>query len=359
MKMWPWRRRDPETRAANSYGDVVISQMLAGAEGVTCDPAATGAVEACSGLWADALAAAAVNPEARARGVTPGYLAQVGRALVRRGEHLAVISVAGDPLRVRLLPAAAWDVDGRSPDPSTWTYRVTLAAPSISEARTYPAAAVVHAKWNTDPNRPWCGISPLASATATAALASKLETVLGQEAGGPVGSFLPVPADGGDGGEDDPLAPLKSDIAKAKGHPVVVETTAAGWGEGRGSAPQRDFRPSRFGADPPVALVNLREQAQPAIWQACGVPAALLTDSDGTAQREAWRRFVMGRVEPLAARIAGELADKLDVDVAFNFADVWAHDLVGRAGAYKRLVDAGMPPDHAARIAGVSVEARP
>ena len=67
----------------------------------------------------------------------------------------------------------------------------------------------------------------------------------------------------------------------------------------------------------------------------------------------------MGRVEPLASRIAAELSDKLDVPVAFDLAAVWAHDLAGRAGAYKRLVDAGMPPDHAARIAGVSVESRP
>ena len=52
---------------------------------------------------------------------------------------------------------------------------------------------------------------------------------------GPSPNCLPVPQDGGDGGEDtDPLAPLKSDIAAAKGNALLVETTSGGWQRGQG-----------------------------------------------------------------------------------------------------------------------------
>ena len=67
----------------------------------------------------------------------------------------------------------------------------------------------------------------------TARLMSNAERSLADEAGGPVAQLLPIPQDGGDGVEDtDPLAGLKSDIAKAKGNALLVETTAGGWQEG-------------------------------------------------------------------------------------------------------------------------------
>ena len=53
-----------------------------------------------------------------------------------------------------------------------------------------------------------------------------LEQRLGEESGAPSALLLPIPADGGDGKEGDPLANLKTDIAKAKGRPVVLKTTA-------------------------------------------------------------------------------------------------------------------------------------
>ena len=82
--------------------------------------------------------------------------------------------------------------------------------------------------------------------------AANLETRLGEEAGSSsVGYLLPVPADGGDGSDSDPLAGLKADIANLRGRHALVETTAAGWGEGRTAAPQSDYKPQRVGAHPP------------------------------------------------------------------------------------------------------------
>ena len=122
-----------------------------------------------------------------------------------------------------------------------------------------PSAAVVHARYSIDPSRPWLGISPLGWSRATANLAAGLEQRLGEEAGGPVGHVLPVPqgpepeSDEGDADEDDsdPLGPLRADLANAKGSTVLTETSAAGWGEGRERAPQRDFVPARIIAGAP------------------------------------------------------------------------------------------------------------
>ena len=147
-----------------------------------------------------------------------------------------------------------------------------------------------------------------------------IEQRLGEESGAPSAIVLPLPADGGDGGEGDPLAKLKSDIAKAKGRPVVVKTTSGGFGEGPGSAPQRDWQQSRIGADPPEALIDLRRESILSVMSACQVPISLITDADGTSQRDAWRRFVMGAVEPLSRRMAEEFGRKLELpSINFRF----------------------------------------
>ena len=78
------------------------------------------------------------------------------------------------------------------------------------------------------------------SASATGTLMGALEQRLGEESAAPSALLLPIPADGGDGGEGDPLANLKTDIAKAKGRPVLLKTTSGGFAEGPGSAPQKD-----------------------------------------------------------------------------------------------------------------------
>ena len=95
----------------------------------------------------------------------------------------------------------------------------------------------------------------------TGTLAANLEQRLGEEAGGAVGHLLPIPQDGGDGSTDDPNAQLKLDLAAGRGRTLLVETTSAGHGEGRMSAPQQDWVSSRFGADPPLSLGSLRGDA--------------------------------------------------------------------------------------------------
>ena len=251
------------------------------------EPGAIAALETSAGLWSRGFASAELSPSIAA--VTPSVLACVGRELVRRGESLWAVDVRGGQLT--LTPAGSWDVAGGA-DPKTWFYRLDLFGPSGNKTRIYPAASVLHFKYATDPERPWHGISPLGYARLSGKLAANLELRLGEEASAPTGSLLPVPADGGSGGDDDPLASLKADLGGLQGSVALIETTSAAWGEGRGAAPQSDWKPQRMGANPPATLAELRGAAAMDVLAACGVPPGLASDkAEGSGQREAWRRF--------------------------------------------------------------------
>ncbi len=146
---------------------------------------------------------------------------------------------------------------------------------------------------------------------------------------------------------------LRKDLAAAKERTILAETTAAGGGEGRMAAPQTDWKPQRFGASPPATLPSLRTEAGLSVLSACGVPVSLVTDADGTSQREAWRRFVMGSVEPLLGIVGEEVEAKLETRVTFDLSRLWAHDLAGRAASFKAMVTAGMEIERAAAAVGL------
>ena len=351
---FPWSKREPERREALPFTDAVVAALTAQAAGtVAGDPSAIAALETAAGLWARAFASAEVAPATPATAaVTPACLALIARDLIRRGESVHAIEVERGA--IRLAPVGSWDVRG-GPDERAWWYRCDVFGPSGNLTRFVPSGAVVHARYAVDASRPWYGISPLGWARATGALAANLETRLGEEAGGPVGHLLPVPQDGGDGEAADPLAGLKVDLAKGRGRTMLVETTAAGFGEGRMAAPAEDWKPRRFGASPPEALGTLREGASLAVLAACGVPPTLGSGrGDASALREAWRQFLHGTIQPVAAMVATELGRKLDVPgLSLSFDRLFASDLSGRARAFQSMVGAGMDPAKAAGLAGL------
>ena len=344
--MWPFTRRTEHRQA--SYADGVVQAILTRAAGTHADVTATAAVEAAAGALSRAFASAEIIPLTPAtRGLTPDVLAQIGRALIVHGEHISIIDVRGG--RVHLLPAAAWDVTGAA-DASTWRYQLDLAGPSGSVTVSRPAEGVVHCRYSTDSARPWQGVGPLERARLSGRLSAELEAALGDEAGGTRGYVLPIPSDG----QDDSVSDLRRDIGTLQGKTALVETAMAGWGDGRMAAPRGDYEPKRLGANPPVSLATLRSDAAQAVLSACGVPVELVAAGDGTGQREAWRRFLHGTVQPLAACVAGELAAKLDTpSLAFSFDKLFASDLSGRARAFQSLVGGGMAVEQAAALAGL------
>ena len=259
------------------------------------DSSGIGALEVAAGLWARAFAAATVSPMNPATaGITPSILAMIGRQLVRHGENLFALKMVDGELK--LVPAGSWDVRGGW-DERDWMYRVDLFGASEHTTELIPSAGVAHLRYSVDPGTPWIGQSPLSWARHTGALTANLETRLAEEAGAPVANLLPIPDahDGGDGDEDtDPLAALKLDIRNARGRTLLLETTASGWGQGQGAAPQRDLKQSRVGFDAPASALNLHGASALAVLGACGVPVSLAVDADGTGARESWRALRHG-----------------------------------------------------------------
>ena len=149
---------------------------------------------------------------------------------------------------------------------------------------------------------------------------------------------------------------LREDLRTLKGKLAVVETTAAGFGEGKGSAPPSDYEAKRIGPNPPASLATLRSQSGAQVLAACGVPIELFDGSgSGTGQREAWRRFLHGSVSPLGELVAEELAVKLDTpELKLGFDRLYASDLMGRARSFGSLVKAGMEKNRAAGLAGLN-----
>ena len=246
MMRWPWSK--PEKRqSGGSFSDAVVRLLEAQAAGTAADASSTAAVEAASGALSRAFAAAEVSGPSYVQGaVRPTFLSQVGRDLVRRGDSMHVITVS--PMgKLSLLPCSSWHFEGDA-DPETWTSgpRFTglpLARPGMSHIpalcsssgarhREHPIPASGRCRGRTPRrgcNRKPNGVWP----TKRADLSRNL---------------LAVPQDGGDDEADDPLKSLKADIRTARGKALLVETTSAGFGEGRSAAPQRDWMPSRLGA---------------------------------------------------------------------------------------------------------------
>ena len=161
-----------------------------------------------------------------------------------------------------------------------------------------------------------------------------------------------MPQDGGDDTDEDPLKSLKADIRGARGRALLVETTAAGFGEGRSAAPQRDWKPERLGPEPPAGMAAIQKQSFDHVLAACGTSSSLFSDADGTAQREALRRWHQGTVLPLARILETELSAKLDAAVGLRF-DGYATDLQGRAAAFQKLVAGGMAVNEALMTTGL------
>ena len=276
----------------------------------------------------------------------------MGRDLIRVGESLHVLRYMGG--RLLLIPASTWYWEGDA-DPATWLCTATAYGPSGSSTWRVPQSSVVFATWGSPTARPYHGLSPSSWAADTARLNANTERSLADEAGGPVAQLLPVPHDGGDGADDDALASLKGDIKEARGKALLVETVNSGWGEGKGAAPQSDWKQQRLGPQPTEVMVKLADGAFARVLAASGCSPALFDDSDGTAKREALRQWHLGTVQPLARQLEVELSEKLETAVRLRF-DLYNVDLAGRAQAFQKLVAGGVAVNEALVTAGLLTE---
>ena len=353
MMRWPWQPRTEDRQAVGGYTQIISALIGAQATGATQQASATAATEAVAGCLSRAFADARVDgPADVAEALSPRTLAQIGRDLVRVGESLHVIRYMGG--RLRLLPASTWYWEGGA-DPADWLCTATVYGPSGSSTWRLPQSSVVFMVWGAPTARPYHGLSPSSWAADTTRLMANTERSLANEAGGPVAQLLPVPQDGGDGAEEgaDQLSGLKADIKDAKGAALLVETTSAGWGEGKVAAPTSDWKQQRLGPMPPEALVKLAESAYARSLAAAGASPALWSDAPGTTKREALRQFHMMVVRPLARMLSAELSDKFGTAIRLKF-DNYPMDMVSRAQVFAKLAAVeGISPEMALALAQI------
>ena len=352
---WPWSKTEKRD-SGGDFSDAVVRLIESQAAGTAVDASSTAAVEAASGALSRAFASADVQAEGWVKDlVTPNFLAQVGRDLIRNGDSMHVIrmSGAGD---VMLIPASSWHFEGTH-DPDSWTVRATAYGPSTSTTWNLPATSVIFVRWGSTPGQSYVGTGPLSWAHTTARLQSESERSLADEVQGPLAQLLAIPQDGGDGGDDDPLKMLKADLRSARGKALLLETSSAGWGEGKTAAPARDWKAERLGPHPPEAMATITKQTFAAVLAACGCSMAMFDDSDGTSKREAQRIFLHGTVRPLGKILAAELSAKLDTPIALNFDQLYMHDLAGRAQAFQKLVAGGVAVNEALIASGLLQDA--
>ena len=352
--MWPFTKKSEKRQSGGDFSDAVVRLIEAQAAGTAADASSTAAVEAAAGALSRAFASAQVQgPGWIQNTITPEFLGQVGRDLIRSGDSMHVIRI-NNMGKVILLPCSSWHFEGDA-NPDTWTVRATVYGPSTSTTRNLPFEAVVYVKWGSTPGQPYVGTGPLSWAHTTARLQSETERSLADEAQGPLAQILAVPQDGGDGSGDDPLKMLKSDIAAARGKSLLIETTSAGWAEGKSAAPQSDWKQQRLGPVMPESMATIRNDSFNAVLAACGTPPSLFDDSDGTAQRESFRRYLTLTVQPIAKVLERELSTKLEAGISLNFDSLYAHDLQGRATSFKKLIEGGMPIEKAAALSGLMI----
>ena len=334
-----------ETRS-QPYTDAVV-RILQGEAGGSASVDGTAALETAAGAYGRAFASAKVSPSGPRTGwLTPHLLNVLARNIIVRGEWVARLRVEAGQVAADV--PATWHVTGGHRR-STWTYQVTSHGPSSTHTEYVPEPGIVHVQYAHDLHRPWLGLGPLHVAVAEGKLHAATVEALADEAAGPRGSLLPIPTDG----EDENLDEFKATIGTLRGKMAVVETTAAGWSEGRMAAPREDYGQKRIGANPPDSLRNLRTDSARAILAATGVPVELVALADGTGQREAYRRFLFGSVLPLARIVERELAAKLETEVRLDFSELMASDLAGRARAFQSMVGGGMELERAAALAGL------
>ena len=353
---WPWQK--PETRSTSqTYTSLRTLASSEAAAGTDTAPLATAALEAAAGLNSRCLAAAVVRADPIIeRALTPPVLALIARNLIRRGEDFHLIRVRNGRLELR--PQGVTYAVGKSADPLAWTYSTQEYGPTDSMHRWVPAASMVHCRYAVDSTRPWIGVPPWSWASSTGAAIAALERMVANEAKAPHGHLLGVPEAPALSDDDDtgPLDGFRNDLAAAKGRTLVMER-ASDWKQGEPSGAARGgIEHETYGLDRSL-LDPLRTATGRDVLAACGVPPTLfVANSDGTAQREAFRRYLHGSLRPLARIMESELRLKLDApDLELDLSELHAADVAGRARSFGQLVQAGVHPQDAAANTGIEL----
>lgn len=332
--MWPFKRKSvivtdlTETRSSGSGFTAEImaarESYISGRQGIG---ELTATVQSCVSLWSGGLSLSDVDGTDL---LTRRVLALCGRSLALRGEALFLIRESG------LVPCSDWDLRTRDGVPTA--YRVSVSEAGGGTTETALAAEVLHFRIGCDPVAPWLGTAPLKRAQLTAGLLQAVETALSEIFDtAPMGSsVVPFP----EAPETD-MGALARGFRGFRGKVLVresVNVTAAG-----GPGPVQDLKPNDLTPDLSKAMTReTLAAARDGINMAFGVlPAWTNPATTGPAVRECQRQIAQWTLQPLAAMIAEECADKLGSPVSLDvMRPLQAFDAGGRARAFGGMVQA-------------------
>lgn len=308
----------------------IVTQALVDAAAGSAGDGYVHALEIAAGALSRAFTAARVSGPGAAA-FDPWIMAQIGRTLTECGE--AVWYRSGAMIR----RADNYDIrtDG------TYSLNLNSGVMELNPRR------VVHVRWNVDFDTQR-GVGPLTQARQLRQIMQRLEMSMSDELQASVGYLLPIPDDG----QSDTVENLRRQIAELKGRIAVIETARGGWGQGASAAPRREFDLQRLGPNIPVSSVQLFEAARNSVLSACGYPVDLVGGDEGTAQREAWRRYLHGTVAPLG-KLVMQAAMRAGLEIDLDWQNLFASDIQGRARAFQSLVASGMSLESAAAASGI------
>ena len=312
------------------------------------------ALVACANLVERSILGSIVSGSPAVNHVTASRMA---RELMLTGEAVRLIEVRDG--MVQLLEVSNWTIHSVAGgvSPSDWSYKLTIPAPGGSVTRNVTSDSVIHVRLHVDPARPWQGRNPLAACPAFSEASRRLERYLEIELRTPVGKIIPVPQaqadyETADGSVSSPLKELKDGLQALDGR-IATPETMNNTGDGRGSAPARDWIPQPLQPIFPASMPNVLEATRSSVYAACGVPSALWS-SGAASTREAFRAFLVSCLQPLTAIMADEIDRKLETRVVFDFGALLSGDVATKARATKGLVEAGVKLDSALAMAGLN-----
>ena len=330
-KLFGWE--DRQLPGNTGYYDLEKDFATYADGGPTANPYQTAAVEYSFNEQGRAFMACVMTPVMPMIG--PLELAMIARQLLALGN--AVFEIYADPDGIGLLPIATYTVTG-GVRPSSWTYNFKQQRPNGASdldldalpTLVRPATGIVHVRYMPRPEAPWRGVSPLIGAGVSAQTLARIESGLSQDANVGAGEIIAVP----DGATAQQVTQAKNALTTGRGKVSLVETSAAGWGQGQQAKPSGDYQQRRFGPEPPATAIDLREKSAAALIAALGAPTP---SAQGAALREGYRHFMANTIASNARLIEQELSRKLEQPVSIRFPERIRSDISALSRAYKSL----------------------
>ena len=341
-----WWRRRPEIRAAGGYTETQLLDQFTRAISGNVRHGALGGLQCAAGAVARAFAAAGVEGDDGL--LDPGTLYQMGFDLVREGQSLWLLDANTGRLRLSRASTGS-DVYQGAAARESWTYRLTLPGPSVTTTVRASADQVIHIRQNSDPTCPWRGRSGLAVAQSSGGLAATLVHALTAEGDIPISRIIPQPQGDSQNTADSIRQAITTGLRLA-----LPETTTAGHGAGRSSAPLTDWKPYRLGPEYMAAGVQLHALALQETAAVCGLPAPMVPGAAaaGPAWREAFRQFVALTVQPLGRILEAEVSRVLERPVRLTHHALASADIAARARAFKSLIENNIDEAKALALVG-------